>query len=179
MRTTVASGKRNGRKMGAGGAPATGLMRLRAPEPAAVGRAQAAAGAGRQPPPSCPTAAGKRDPTSGGRTLGTRRRWSCEPAWGRRGRPSSPEMISSVDHAKMLVYMVILDQKACRGACGGVNNTRGEEGGDWRAEEWAAKRFERTLFGAPTPPSLSKKMLQRHASNLHTHAAWSSAAQQP
>lgn len=121
MRTTVASGKRNGRKMGAGGAPATGLMRLRAPEPAAVGRAQAAAGAGRQPPPSCPTAAGKRDPTSGGRTLGTRRRWSCEPAWGRRGRPSSPEMISSVDHAKMLVYMVILDQKACRGARGGVN----------------------------------------------------------
>ena len=121
MRTTVASGKCNGRKMGAGGAPATGLMRLRAPEPAAVGRAQAAAGAGRQPPPSCPTAAGKRDPTSGGRTLGTRRRWSCEPAWGRRGRPSSPEMISSVDHAKMLVYMVILDQKACRGARGGVN----------------------------------------------------------
>ena len=121
MRTTVASGKRNGRKMGAGGAPATGLMRLRAPEPAAVGRAQAAAGAGCQPPPSCPTAAGKRDPTSGGRTLGTRRRWSCEPAWGRRGRPSSPEMISSVDHAKMLVYMVILDQKACRGARGGVN----------------------------------------------------------
>ena len=54
--------------------------------------------------------------------MGTRRRWSCEPAWGRRGRPSSPEMISPVDNAKMLVYMVILDQKACRGARGGESN---------------------------------------------------------
>ena len=121
MRATVASGKRHGREMGAGGAPAPGLMRLWAPEPAAVAHAQAAAGGGRQPPPSCPTAAQKRDPTSGGRTLGTRRRWSCEPAWGRRGRPSSPEMISPEDHAKRVVCMVILEQKACRGARGGVN----------------------------------------------------------
>ena len=114
--------------MGAGGAPATGLMQLRGPEPAAVVRAPAAAGAGRQPLSSCPTAARKRDPTSGGRRLGTRRRWSCEPAWGRSGRPSSPEMISPVDYAKRLVCRVILDQKACRGACGGVNTLSGRRG---------------------------------------------------
>ena len=60
--------------------------------------------------------------------MGTRRRWSCEPAWGRRGRPSSPEMISPVDNAKMLVYMVILDQKACRGARGGESNPGGRWG---------------------------------------------------
>ena len=46
-----------------------------------------------------------------------------------------------------------LGAKSLPGACRGVNNTRGEEGGDWRAEEWAVKGFERTLFDALTRPN--------------------------
>ena len=70
MRTTVASGKRHGREMGTRGAPATGLMHLWAPEPAAMARAQAGVRGGRQPLPSCPTAARKRDPNEGKEEVG-------------------------------------------------------------------------------------------------------------
>ena len=106
--------------MGAGKAPATGEMQLPGSEPAAGRQAQAAAAGGRQPPLSCPTAARKRDPTRGGRRLGTQRRRLCAPAWGRRGRPSSPEMISPDNHAKGLVCMVMPAVYIRTGGLGGT-----------------------------------------------------------